>query len=207
MGSNPTLGTNPHSWGFPTTEALGYPIVIDWATSVIAMGRVQQLKREGKSLPSGAAVDAEGNETTDPHQVAALKPFGAHKGYGLSLINELVAGFIGASKPTLRSKHLEDGDKHTPNFYFQVIHPEALSSGAFAHGRNQSENIKVILEDILGEGNEKCIIPGQIEAQFAELSEKAGGLLFSEKEINEFNHIAKECGAEQWEISDFQINE
>jgi len=201
MGSSPTLGTNPHSWGFPTTEALGFPIVIDWATSVIAMGRVQQLKREGKSLPPGAAVDSEGNETTDPHQVAALKPFGAHKGYGLSLINELVAGFIGASKPTLRSKHLNDGDKHTPNFYFQVIHPEALSSGAFAHGRNQSENIKVVLDDILGEGNEKCIIPGQIEAQFAKLSEEAGGLLFSEKEIEEFNLIAKECGSEPWQLS------
>jgi L-2-hydroxycarboxylate dehydrogenase (NAD+) len=165
------------------------------------MGRVQQLKREGKSLPPGAAVDSEGNETTDPHQVAALKPFGAHKGYGLSLINELVAGFIGASKPTLRSKHLNDGDKHTPNFYFQVIHPEALSSGAFAHERNQSENIKVVLDDILGEGNEKCIIPGQIEAQFAKLSEEAGGLLFSEKEIEEFNLIAKECGSEPWQLN------
>ena len=52
MGSVPTLGTNPHSWGFPTTNAVGFPIVIDWATSVIAMGRVQQLKREGKALPS-----------------------------------------------------------------------------------------------------------------------------------------------------------
>ena len=56
-GAFPTLGTNPHSWGFPTTEAVGFPIVIDWATSVIAMGRVQQLKREGKQLPPNAAVD------------------------------------------------------------------------------------------------------------------------------------------------------
>jgi L-2-hydroxycarboxylate dehydrogenase (NAD+) len=46
-GRFPTLGTNPHSWGFPTTAAVGFPLVIDWATSVIAMGRVQQLKREG----------------------------------------------------------------------------------------------------------------------------------------------------------------
>ena len=35
----PTLGTNPHSWGFPTSDAVGFPIVVDWATSVIAMGR------------------------------------------------------------------------------------------------------------------------------------------------------------------------
>jgi L-2-hydroxycarboxylate dehydrogenase (NAD+) len=44
-GKFPTLGTNPHSWGFPTTSAIGYPIVIDWATSVVSMGRVQQLRR------------------------------------------------------------------------------------------------------------------------------------------------------------------
>ena len=47
-GKHATLGTNPHSWGFPTTDAVGSPIVIDWATSVIALGRVQQLAREGK---------------------------------------------------------------------------------------------------------------------------------------------------------------
>src|SRR5690606_14372136 len=88
-GKFPTLGTNPHSWGLPTTDALGYPIVIDSATSVVAMGRVQQLAREGKSLPPNAAVDAAGNVTTEPAQVKALMPFGAHKGYGLALINEL----------------------------------------------------------------------------------------------------------------------
>ncbi|MEM7782565.1 MAG: Ldh family oxidoreductase, partial [Planctomycetota bacterium] len=33
LGKTPTLGTNPHSWGFPTTDAIGFPIVIDWATS------------------------------------------------------------------------------------------------------------------------------------------------------------------------------
>ena len=203
MGSVPTLGTNPHSWGFPTTNAVGFPIVIDWATSVIAMGRVQQLKREGKSLPAGAAVDKDGKETLDPHLVSALKPFGAHKGYGLSLINEIVAGFIGASKPTLRSNHLDDGDKHTPNFYFQVIHPEAISSENFAFGRSQQENLKVILDDILTEGNSNCILPGQMEAEFAIRTEKAGGLLFSENEILGFNKIAQECGHSEWQLDQF----
>ena len=85
FGKYPTLGTNPHSWGFPTQDANGFPIVIDWATSTVAMGRVQQLKREGKELPPGAAVDADGNETRDPNKVASLLPFGAHKGYGMCL--------------------------------------------------------------------------------------------------------------------------
>jgi L-2-hydroxycarboxylate dehydrogenase (NAD+) len=195
-GVFPTLGTNPHSWGFPTTEAIGYPIVIDWATSVIAMGRVQQLKREGKPLPPNAAVDKDGQPTTDPDKAVSLIPFGDHKGYGLSLINEIVAGFIGGSLPTIRSRAPVAGEKQNCAFFFQVIHPEAMSGGAFAKGRSQSDNVKAVLADILGHGNEKCMLPGQIEADAAQKSAKAGGLLFSKAEIEALNEIAHEAGLE-----------
>ncbi|MGC6424267.1 MAG: Ldh family oxidoreductase [Lentimonas sp.] len=204
MGKFPTLGTNPHSWGFPTTDAVGFPIVIDWATSVIAMGRVQQFQREGAALPPNAAVDKDGNPTTDANKVNALVPFGAHKGYGLSLINEIVAGFIGGSLPTLRSREIPEGEKRTPAFYFQVIHPDAMNGGAFAQGRDQAANVKAIIEDILGHGNEKCLLPGQLEAQWAERVVKADGLLFSEAEINAFNEIAEECGQATWDLNSFK---
>ena len=202
-GKFPTLGTNPHSWGFPTTEALGYPVVIDWATSTVAMGRVQQLKREGKELPPNAAVDAEGKPTTDPYKVAALVPFGAHKGYGLALINELVAGLIGGSLPTLRSRPIPEGEKRSCCFYFSVIHPDALSSGLFAKGRSQTENLKAVLGDLFGHGNETCTLPGQPEAKAAAASAAAGGLLFSEAEIGEFNVLARECGLPEWNLASF----
>ncbi len=204
MGKMPTLGTNPHSWGFPTVDALGYPVVIDWATSVVAMGRVQQLKREGKTLPPDAAVDAEGNPTTDPGKAVALLPFGAHKGYGLSLINEIVGAMIGGSLPTLRSRWTDDGDKHTPNFFFQVIHPDALDGGNFAKGRTQVDNLKKVLDDIFQDGNRDCILPGQIEAEAAARSARYGGLLFSQAEIEAFNEIAAEAGREPWDTASFK---
>jgi L-2-hydroxycarboxylate dehydrogenase (NAD+) len=204
-GKFPTLGTNPHSWGFPTTEALGYPVVIDWATSTVAMGRVQQLKREGKELPLNAAVDADGQPTTDPNRVAALVPFGAHKGYGLALINELVAGLIGGSLPTLRSRPIPAGEKRSCCFYFQVIHPDALSSGLFAKGRSQKENLKAVLADVFGHGNKICTLPGQPEAKAAAATAAAGGLLFSEAEIGEFNVFAQECGLPAWNLADFAL--
>ncbi len=203
-GKFPTLGTNPHSWGFPTTEAIGFPLVIDWATSVVAMGRVQQLKREGKSLPPNAAVDRDGNVTTDPAEAISLLPFGGHKGYGLSMINEVVAGLIGGSLPTLRSRWANDEEKHTPCFFFQVIHPDALNAGAFAKARNQSENVKAVIEDLLGHGNEGCLLPGQLEAEAARLSEKHGGLLFTQVEIDAFNELAEECEEPSWNTSDLQ---
>lgn len=203
MGKYPTLGTNPHSWGFPTADAVGFPIVIDWATSVVAMGRVQQLLREGTPLPANAAVDKDGNPTTDAKEVAALTTFGAHKGYGLSLINELVGAFIGGSLPTLRSREIPEGEKRTPAFYFQVIHPDAVSGGAFAKGRDQAGNVKAVIEDILGHGNENSLLPGQLEAKWAERVVRAGGLLFSKAEIEAFNEIAAECDAPDWDLKSF----
>ena len=44
-----------------------------------------------------AAVDAGGRPTTDPAHAVSLLPFGAHKGYGLALLNEVVAALIGAA--------------------------------------------------------------------------------------------------------------
>lgn len=205
MGKKPTLGTNPHSWGFPTTEAVGFPVVIDWATSVVAMGRVQQFAREGKPLPPNAAVDKDGNPTTDPKQAVALLPFGAHKGYGLSLINELVGAMIGGSKPTLRSrwKEGEADEKHTPAFFFQVVHPEAMNGHDFALGRDQAANLKVVIADILSDGNQDCLLPGQIEADFAKKTHDAGGLLFTAAEIEAFNEVARESNQPEWQTSSF----
>ncbi len=201
-GKFPTLGTNPHSWGIPSTEANGFPIVMDWATSTVAMGRVQALKREGKQLPPGAAVDKDGQPTTDPHQVAALLPFGGHKGYGMSLLNEIFGGLIGGSTPTIRGRETSiPGEKTTTVFYFQVIHPDALSGGNFAQGRSQIANLKAVLDDVLGHGNESAMLPGQIEAGFRKRSDEAGGILFTDAEVAEFNELARGLGEKEWDIA------
>ncbi len=201
-GKFPTLGTNPHSWGIPSMEANGFPIVMDWATSTVAMGRVQTLKREGKMLPPGAAVDANGQPTIDPNEVAALLPFGGHKGYGMSLLNEIFGGLIGGSLPTLRGRKLAaDGEKNTPVFYFQVIHPDALSGGNFAKGRSQMQNLKAVIDDILGHGNENSMLPGQLEAAARKRSDEAGGILFTEAEVGEFNEINAELGQPPWDVA------
>jgi LDH2 family malate/lactate/ureidoglycolate dehydrogenase len=194
-GKFPTLGTNPHSWAFPTREAIGFCVCIDWATSVVAMGRVQQFLREGKPLPPGCGVDKDGRETTDPAKIVALLPFGQHKGYGLSLIDELLAAYIGGSTPTLRSRWNTGpaGEKRTPAFYFQCMRPEAIDCESFADGRKQMHNVKVVIHDILGHGNDKSILPGQIEAAAAALSDKYGGLLFTAAEIDALSQIAVEA--------------
>jgi len=202
-GKFPTLGTNPHSWGIPRSG--NFPIVIDWATSTVAMGRVQALLREGKSLPPGAAVDSDGQPTTDPSKVAALLPFGGHKGYALSLLNEIFGGFIGGSLPTIRGRALAiPEEKNTSVFYFHVIHPEALSCDLFAAGRDQAGNLKAVIEDVMGHGNEQAMLPGQLEAVFRQRSDGAGGLLFTAAEIAEFNELAAALGLTAWDLAELR---
>ena len=122
------------------------------------------------------------------------------------MINEIVAALIGGSLPTIRCRwEGVENEKHTPAFYFQVIHPDAMSGNAFAQGRNQGENLKAVIEDIIGHGNDSCLLPGQLEAQSAARSEKNNGLLFSEAEIAEFNSIGAECGLPQWDQSSFAV--
>ena len=195
-GKFPTLGTNPHSWAFPTKPILGYSLCIDWATSVVAMGRIQQFIRENKPVPAGWGVDADGNPTTDPAKIKALFPFGQHKGYGLSLIDELYAAYTGGSLPTIRNRwdKVPTGEKGTCCFFFQCIHPDAISGHAFAAARTQTDNVRAVLADIRGHGNDAILFPGQLEAAGAALTVKHGGLLFTKAEIDAIKHIADEAG-------------
>src|SRR5439155_886203 len=95
--------------------------------------------------------DESGKETTDPAKVKALLPFGAHKGYGLSLIDELYAAYIGGSLPTIRNRwsdvNARPGEKGTCCFFFQCMKPDALACDDFAQNRSQQQNVKAILKD------------------------------------------------------------
>ena len=106
------------------------------------------------------------------------------------------------SSPTLRGRPLPSVDeKSTTVFYFQIIHPDALSGGNFGKGRTQIQNLKTVLEDVLGHGNQNAMLPGQIEAGFRSRSDAAGGILFTEAEVREFNEINAKLGRPLWDPS------
>ena len=91
----------------------------------------------------------------------------------MGLIDELYAAYIGGGLPQLRGTALGDPkEKRASTFFFQVIHPEAIYANRFAKGRSQKENVKAIIADILGHGNEKCMLPGQPEASSGVLVQK-----------------------------------
>lgn len=195
-GRRPALGTNPHTWAFPTQASVGFPVLVDFATSAVARGRVQQWAREGKPLPPGVAVDAAGSETRDPQAVAALLPFGGHKGYGLGLVNEMMSALAGAGPPSLRGRFdaPAGAPRRTATFFFLALHPDAMAGGAAGGGQSWEANLGVVLADILGQGNESARLPGAPEAAATALSARSGGLLFTGPELEALDAEADRCG-------------
>jgi LDH2 family malate/lactate/ureidoglycolate dehydrogenase len=91
-GARAVLGTNPLSFGFPAGAQP--PVMADFATSTVAMGKVNLARAKGEALPPNCILDRHGNPTTDPNDFydgGVLLPFGGHKGYGLAVVVELLS--------------------------------------------------------------------------------------------------------------------
>lgn len=72
------------------------PFVFDFCHFGRGAGRAELLRRAGKPLPEGWAIDADGLPTTDPETAlgGAMLPFGGHKGSAISIMIELLAGVM-----------------------------------------------------------------------------------------------------------------
>ena len=90
------MGTNPMAYSVPRAPGQN-PILLDFATSGIAEGKVMVARDKGVEVPPGNIIDKDGNASVDPNDYfggGALLPFGLHKGYGLSLMCELIGGAL-----------------------------------------------------------------------------------------------------------------
>ena len=89
--AEPKLGTNPFSYAFPYN---GGEVVFDNATAAMAFFGIVEAKLKGEVLPEGIGYDKDGNPSTDAAAVlgGSIATFAAHKGYGLSLLVQLLGG-------------------------------------------------------------------------------------------------------------------
>jgi uncharacterized oxidoreductase len=95
-GGDARFSTNPVCIALPGTAAQP-PVLLDMATSEVAMGKVRVARNEGRPMPEGTLIDQRGQPTTDPNVMyaephGALRAFGKHKGYALAFVTELLAG-------------------------------------------------------------------------------------------------------------------
>lgn len=90
-GKEPLLGTNPLAIGIPSQS---HYVSVDMATSASARGKLLEAKRRGEMIPENVALDENGRPTIDPCEAlkGSILPFGAHKGYALAFMIEIMAG-------------------------------------------------------------------------------------------------------------------
>jgi uncharacterized oxidoreductase len=126
-GSDRRLSANPIAAGAPTAD--GKPVILDISTSAIAEGKIQVALNQGKTLPEGCTIDADGQPNRDPARFygppeGALLPIAGHKGHGLSVFCEVLAGALTGGLTTNRAN--ETAGRLVNNMMSVIFDPAAF---------------------------------------------------------------------------------
>lgn len=164
-GRDAKLGTNPICVAIPGT-ANNPPVMLDFATSAIAGNKCRVAMGKGVLAPEGKLIDHEGKPTRDPSVIfkdpwGALLPFGEHKGSGLALICEILAGAVASGMPvTPENKHIEGTVNNMLAFIFD---PARIGVP------NRDDLTDVVLDRIHGTrpmpGVDEVLVAGEPEAR------------------------------------------
>lgn len=155
-GSQALLGTNPIAYGIPAKD---FPIIIDMGTSAVTWGDLIIARRRGEKIRAGAALDREGNPTTDPEEARAgtLLPFGGHKGYCFGLLVQILSGaLVGAAT-------IPEGGKNY-GYFIQVINPEIFTP-IHEFKKEMAELVKALKAVKPLPGFAEVLIPGERAAR------------------------------------------
>ncbi|WP_395699989.1 malate/lactate/ureidoglycolate dehydrogenase [Aquabacterium sp.] len=132
-GSDARFGTNPFCVGVPLPGR--EPVILDFATSMIAQGKTRVAHNKGEAVPPDCLIDDQGRASTNPRYTVippwgALLTFGAHKGYGMALMCELLGGALAAG---MTQRDHDSSKRRVLNGMFSVLlDPAAVAErGAF----------------------------------------------------------------------------
>lgn len=161
-GRLPRFGTNPFCVGIPVEGKP--PVVLDFATSMVAGNKARIAWNEGRELPPDCAVDNQGNPTRDPRwlmeePLGALLAFGAHKGSGLALVCSLLGAALTGGET--ESAPRPGGPGIINNMLSIVFDPALLGAG---------EHYAQAVNDMLAwtrasRDDDRLLLPGDAEQQ------------------------------------------
>ena len=156
-GAEKAIGNNPLAMSVPANEV--YPLTLDMAQSVVAYGRVMNLKKQGeKEIPAGWGLDRNGLPTTDINEFYSVMPTGAYKGFGSSLMIDVLAGLLFEGGVGAKA----DDDADGCSFFMLAINVDFFTDPeAF---RNRVDERVKELKSVRPAANSRGIfMPGEIE--------------------------------------------
>ncbi len=173
-GAERVFSTNPIAAGVPAGSHI--PFIMDFATSVVAAGKLELAADKDMPIPEGWAVDAEGKPARTPRQFldgGGLLTFGGHKGYALALLVELLcSAMTGAGVPVNPKK--EHGLGYGGNAAFLIV----LDIGHFTDRERFAADVDGLfhrLEEVRpAPGFARVMVPGAPEAARRQKTRKEG---------------------------------
>ena len=198
-GARPLLGNNPIACCIPR-RAPGPPIVLDMALSQVAYGRIRLAAAEGRPIPLGWGLDELGRQTTDAAAALAagsLTPVGDYKGYGLSMVGEILAGVLTGSPFASRAD--AHGRREGGVGHFLL----AIDPAVFVPREQFETDVERLVAEIRGtplaEGADRILLPGEPELETRE-RRLADGIPLSDELAESLARLATELGitAPRW---------
>lgn len=179
-GKEPRLSTNPLAIGVPNGDE---PLVLDFSTSATAEGKVRVKKIAGEQCPEGWLLDSDGNPTTDPNDLYAdppgsILPMGgqqAYKGFGLSLMIEILTGALSGGVVARRPLYPRKG-----NCVFLMLLDPGSFGGAEHFRQEVAQLATYIRECPTVEGFDRILLPGDPE-RFVQADRIANGIFFDDE--------------------------
>lgn len=170
------IGNNPLAYAVPSGQEK--PIFLDIAMSTVASSKILAAKASGAPIPDNWIVDANGVPTTDTSQypyAGSLLPMGGHKGYGLALLIEVLAGaltgaaILGEAKSWLLNLESQPSLGHA----FLAIDVAALMPVELFKAR-VDQMIRELHGAPLAQGAERIYLPGEMEWENREQAQQHG---------------------------------
>jgi LDH2 family malate/lactate/ureidoglycolate dehydrogenase len=126
----PAIGNNPMAFGAPVRG--GPPLVVDIASSQVAFGRIIDAARAGEPLAPGWALDATGTPTQDAAAAMGgmLSPAAGHKGIGLAMMVEMLAGSLSGVRPAAMQGATLPGEF---GGFLYALNPALIAAGFAEH--------------------------------------------------------------------------
>jgi LDH2 family malate/lactate/ureidoglycolate dehydrogenase len=189
-------GSSPISYAVPAGRYRA--IMLDMSVATVAGGKVYAARARGEPIPNNWLLGADGKPTTDPSgypQVGALQPAAGHKGYGIALLIETLAGVLTGAAITrgVGSWMFDDGTKPTGHGAAFI----AVDLAAMMPAAQFAQRMEALVDEIhhapRADGVDRIYLPGEMEWERYERAMREGIALPSDV-ISSLQEAAKMSG-------------
>jgi LDH2 family malate/lactate/ureidoglycolate dehydrogenase len=194
-GRKKIIGTNP--WSVAAPAGRHAPFVVDMANTGVARGKIYLARNKRQPIPTGWAINAEGEPTTDPQEAidGIILPMAGHKGYAIAAMVDMMSGVLTGSGflSAVHSPYKTAEKSNCGHFFFAFDITRFQPLAAF------NERMERFVAEIkavpLAKGHDEVFYPGEMEARSDSVNRR-DGLLLPDDTLADLKRIATETRLE-----------